>query len=525
MKKDILTFLICLFCTTLSGQQSHGYRNPIIPGFHPDPSICRVDSDYYLVNSSFQYFPGVPIFHSRDLVNWEQIGNCLTRNEQLPLQDASCWGGIYAATIRYHDGVFYMITTNVTHGGNFLVYTTNPYGDWSNPVWINQGGIDPSLFWEDGHCYLVSNPKGIWLSEINPQTGEQITQPEHIWDGTGGRYPEAPHLIKKDGFYYLLISEGGTEYGHKVTIARSRQINGPYESNPSNPILTHINQIAERNPIQGTGHADLVQAHDGSWWMVCLGFRTQGGDHHLTGRETYLAPVRWDKNAWPVVNGNGTISLDMDVSTLPQKPFAKRSVRDNFDQDKLCFDWVYLRNPNSKNYVLKNGNLLLKASKASLENTQDIPTMVLRRQEDIAFTAGTKLQLNSSTLGDESGLSVYMWECAHYDLFIRQVEKDKQSLVLRYQLGELSHIEKEIPLKTANKSIELRVHGEERFYSFEYSTDGKVYIPLARIEAYHISTENAGGFTGVMLGLFATSTDENSNGIAQFNWFDYEAKD
>ena len=175
------------------------YRNPVIPGFYPDPSICRVGSDYYLVNSSFDYFPGVPLWHSRDLVNWEQIGHCLTRKSQVDLKGTLSWGGIYAPTIRYNDGTFYMITTNTTNGGNFLVYTDNPRGEWSDPVWLEQGGIDPSLYFEDGHCYMVSNPDGgIWLCEIDPKTGKTLTPSRRIWNGTGGRYPEGPHIYKKD---------------------------------------------------------------------------------------------------------------------------------------------------------------------------------------------------------------------------------------------------------------------------------------------------------------------------------------
>ena len=301
---------------------AQGYENPVIPGFHPDPSVCKADDGYYLVNSSFQYFPGVPLFYSRDLVNWEQIGNCLTRNSQLKLDGAGAGGGIYAPTIRYDNGTFYMITTNISDGGrNFLVHTKDPRGEWSEPVWLEQGGIDPSLYFEDGKCYMVSNPGGyIVLCEIDPMTGEQLTPSRKIWSGTGGRYPEGPHIYKKDGWYYLLISEGGTEVAHSVTIARSRYIDGPYIGNPANPILTHACQAAETNQIQGTGHADIVEAEDGSWWMVCLAYRAMPGFHHTLGRETFLAPVRWDKNAWPVVNGNGTISLKMDVPTLPLYP-------------------------------------------------------------------------------------------------------------------------------------------------------------------------------------------------------------
>jgi alpha-N-arabinofuranosidase len=222
MKQIILSLLLLAGTFTLHAQT---YRNPVIGGFHPDPSICRVGNDYCLVNSSFQYFPGVPIFHSTDLVHWQQVGNVLTRPSQLPLKGASSWLGIYAPTLRYHDGTFYMITTNVGNGGNFIVTATRPEGPWSEPVMLQQQGIDPSLFFEDGKCYMVSNPDNtIMLCEIDAKTGRQLTPSRPIWQGMGGRYPEGPHIYKKDGYYYLLISEGGTELAHHLTIARSKDI-------------------------------------------------------------------------------------------------------------------------------------------------------------------------------------------------------------------------------------------------------------------------------------------------------------
>ena len=222
--KKLAFYLITLLFLATGSSLAQGYKNPVIPGCHPDPSICKAGEDYYLVNSSFEYFPGVPLFHSRDLVNWEQVGHVLNRESQLKIKGGNMWGGIYAPTIRYNDGTFYMITTNTSDRGNFLVYTDNPYGEWSDPVWIRQGGIDPSLYFEDGRCYMVSNPDGaIWLCEINPKTGEQLSESKRIWGGTGGRYPEGPHIYKRNGWYYLMISEGGTEYGHKSE-ARMRAI-------------------------------------------------------------------------------------------------------------------------------------------------------------------------------------------------------------------------------------------------------------------------------------------------------------
>lgn len=521
-----LTFLtgLLLSLSAFAQQPAQGYQNPVIPGFHPDPSVCRAGNDFYLVNSSFQYFPGVPLFHSTDLIHWTQIGHCLERPSQLKLDGASTWGGIYAPTIRYHEGVFYMITTNVTDRGNFLVHTTDPAGEWSEPVWLEQGGIDPSLYFEGDTCWLVSNPDNcIHLCRIDPLTGRQLTPSKRIWTGTGGRYPEGPHIYKKDGWYYLLISEGGTEYGHKVTIARSKTIDGPYTGNPANPILTHINMNAQSNPIQGTGHADLVQVPDGSWWMVCLAFRTHGSQHHLLGRETFLAPVRWDEGAWPVVNADGTIALEMNVPTLPQTSSPARPVRTGFDADTLSYDWVYVRNYHPENYRLKGGKLYLKATPVGLETTDDSPTLTLRRQDLTDFTATTSLHLQGASADDEAGLTVYMYEDAHSDLLLRKGTDGKTGLTLRHKMGRLVHEE---PLvNVPDGDVQLRVTGTPDAYTFSYSTDGRHFHELGSLNSRYLSTETVGGFTGIMLGLFATSATETSRAQAVFDYFDYAAKE
>jgi xylan 1,4-beta-xylosidase len=228
MKTSVFLFVMMLLAlTTVINAQQQGYSNPVVAGFYPDPSVCRVGDDYYLVTSTFEYFPGVPVFHSKDLIHWTQIGHCLTRASQLPLANCAASGGIYAPTIRYHKGLFYMTTTHVTGGGNFYVTAKDPAGEWSDPVYVKQGGIDPTIFFDGDKTYFLSTADGITMSEMDLSTGQLTGLPRVIWRGTGGRYPEGPHLYKKDGYYYLLIAEGGTEYGHKVTIARSRSIWGP----------------------------------------------------------------------------------------------------------------------------------------------------------------------------------------------------------------------------------------------------------------------------------------------------------
>jgi xylan 1,4-beta-xylosidase len=518
----LFNFILFIFLSFGSlSSFSQGYTNPIISGFYPDPSVCRVGDDYYLVNSTFEFFPGVPIFHSNDLVNWKQIGHCLTRPSQLDLKECRVSGGIYAPTIRYHEGMFYMITTNVSGNGNFMVQTDNPAGEWSDPIWLKQQGIDPSLYFENGKCYLTSNPGNcIYLSEINPQTGEQLTESRAIWTGTGGRYPEGPHIYKKDGWYYLLISEGGTEYGHKVTIARSRSIYGPYDSNPANPILTHSNVNAQSNPIQGTGHAEIIQAHDGKWWMFCLGFRPQSGLHHMLGRETFLAPVSWEENAWPVVNGDGTIDLKMNVATLPLRAQAPEPSTTDFNTKKLGFEWNYLRNPISENYSLteRKGYLRLMTTTQKLDDISS-PTFIGRRQQHIDFVSSTSLELQNGQPNDEAGITVFMNNESHYDLLIRQKAKGEQVLVLRYRLGVLVHEEQfEIP----NGEVSLQVKGDKDYYSFGYSLETEKYIPIGKMNTRFISSESAGGFTGIYIGLFASSAKSSSRAYADFDKFSYE---
>mgnify|MGYP002855145119 CR=1 FL=1 len=504
MKRLITTTIIAIASFAVSFAQDGNLQihNPIIPGYHPDPSICRVGEDYYIVNSSFQYFPGVPIYHSKDLVNWELIGNVLDRESQIPLERANSYGGIFATTIRYHEGLYYMVTTNVTKGGNFFVTAKNPAGPWSEPVYLKQGGIDPSFLFEDGKCYMVSNPDYIQLCEIDPVTGKQLTDSKMIWKGTGGRYPEGPHIYKKDGWYYLLISEGGTEMGHSLTIARSRDIWGPYESNPMNPILTQFREVAENNQIQGTGHGDFVQASDGSWWVVFLGFRRYGGDFHHLGRETFIAPVTWVAG-WPVINDGAPIQALMDVpaSWTASAP-AKRSWRQEFDAP-LGPEWIYIQNPEMSRYKMNKGSLTIFGGTPLEDN--DHPAFVGVRQESPGIVAETKVRLESSS--GEAGIVAYQ----NPDGFV-SLTVNKGRALLRLKLKSVDTVLGTVSLR--GKEAVLRIVSEDgNRYRFE--ANGK---PLGELETSLLSSEVCGGFTGVVLGLFA------SGGTGSFEYFDYQEK-
>lgn len=517
---------VMMMCSVFGASSQSKFNNPILPGFYPDPSICRVNNDYYLVNSSFEYFPGVPIFHSKDLVNWEQIGHCLTTDEQLPLQKARFSGGIYAPTIRYNKGTYYMVTTNVSSLGNFYVTAKNPAGPWSEPIKVKQGGIDPTIFWdEDGKTYFMSTMDNkIFMSEINIENGELLNKPVAVWGGTGGRYPEAPHVYKKDGYYYLLIAEGGTEYAHMITIARSKNIYGPYESCPRNPILTHCRVEAQSNPIQGTGHGDLVQAQDGSWWIVFLAFRPNVDTNHLLGRETYLAPVEWDKDGWPIVNGGKPVTLDMNCK-LPVQAVQSQNFdnKEEFDGKEVAMIWNYLRNPNRSNYSLseRKGFMRLKGDTIYIDQN-DSPTFIGRRQQHMNFEATAKIEIKQICEKDRSGLSVYMNSNNHYSVFITE-ENNQRYVCLEYKLGKIKHIEKKIPVGIS--PILLKAEGKAEFYSFYYSEDeGKTFKFLGEADTRYLSKETNNVFTGVYIGLFAESAQKPGSIIADVDWFDYREK-
>ncbi len=497
------------------------YKNPVLPGSYPDPSVCRVGDDYYLVNSSFQYYPAVPVHHSKDLVNWKNIGYCIDRPSQIPLRDVGAWTGIYAPSIRHNRGMFYMTTTLVPKGGNFYVTSENPAGPWSDPVWVRQGGIDPDIFFDDdGKVYFLSAMGGAFLSEIDIKTGELKTEPRQIWAGTGGRYAEAPHIYKKDGYYYLLMAEGGTEYGHMATIARSRSIYGPYEENPANPILTHRGREGAASPIQCVGHADFVEAHDGSWWAVFLGVRPQNGMHHQTGRETYLAPVSWPEGGWPVVNKNGTVSQVMDCPTLPPAKVQPKPPRDNFDAEKLSAEWNHICIPDAENYSLSErpGFLRMYASGRTLDESGS-PSFVGRRQQQNKFSATAALDVSALEPGSSAGITAFKIAGSHYDLAVKN-RGGKKYVTVDYRLPYIHSPQHEIPL--SSDRVCLRIEGGNGLYSFFFSADGKSFEKLGDMDAKYISTETAGGFTGVMIGLFAhkeKSQDKPSR--VDFDWFEY----
>ncbi|HEY5038618.1 MAG TPA: family 43 glycosylhydrolase, partial [bacterium] len=353
------------------------FHNPILPGFHPDPSLCRVEDDFYLVNSTFEYFPGLPIYHSRDLVHWKLIGNALDRPSQLPLKGATDTGGLYAPTIRYWKGLFYLTCDNVSGGGNFIVTAKDPAGPWSEPLWMNDFAMDGSMFFDDdGKAYYTRHEGGekggVAQAEFDPATGKLTTAMKVIYNNLNEVWNEGPHLYKIKGHYYLMLAEGGTGDSHMEVIGRSGSPWGPFEPCPHNPILTERDE--PNSPIQCAGHGDMVEAPDGSWWMVFLGTRPQK-KFSVLGRETFLAPVHWTADGWPVVNGDHHVALEMPAPKL--KPFSVPAPgpRTIFNGGNLGPEWIHVRNVDLANFSLeqRKGFLRIMAAKDSLSKKLEEP--------------------------------------------------------------------------------------------------------------------------------------------------------
>ncbi len=482
-------------------------------------------SDYYLATSSFEYFPGVPIYHSKDLVHWRQIGHALTRESQLDLVGQQSSKGIFAPTLRCHDGTFYMITTNIEKGGNFIVHTRDPAGEWSEPMWVAEKTwvMDPSLFFDDdGKVYYTRHGSGrnggIYQAGIDIATGKLLEEPRLIWSGTGGIWPEGPHLYKIKGWYYLLISEGGTSYGHMLTIARARSPWGPFEANPGNPILTH--RTRPDLPLQAVGHADLVETPSGNWWITLLGVRPMERNHHI-GRETLLAPVVWNENGWPVVNGGAPLELSMSASGLPPSaPWPPEPVRDEFDSARLGVQWAHLRTAARELWSLteRPGVLRLKGNGVTLDEVAT-PALVARRQEHFRLRAAAELEFTPTAEGQAAGLVLRQNEANHYALRVTGVVQRRIELETR--VAGITTIAATQGLTAGPVTLQVEAFADRYEFSFRSGRDAPRALGSAPTRP--LATEKAGGFTGVFIGMYATAGTGAKTPAppADFAWFDY----
>lgn len=483
------------------------YQNPVVKGFYPDPSVCAANGKYYLVCSSFQYFPGVPLFESEDLVNWTQIGHVLTRKSQVMLDKVPSSGGVFAPTIRFNNGRFYMVTNNNTTNRNFYVYTDDIHGEWSDPIEVDQDGIDPSLYFEDGHAYFISNGTddegsgGVVQCEINIETGEKLSPSKSIWKGSGGRFLESPHMYKINGTYYLMAAEGGTEYGHMITCAMADSVWGRFESFPSNPVITNRNKAPYI--IQGIGHGDLIQDKYGDWHIMCLGFRQIGEwtPYHNLGRETFLVPVMFNNDGTFYAGKDGTCDFEYEIKGDFSREYCRRYTFAN-----TKFDWIYLRHPIAENYSVYSDKAILRGTDKTLDDV-DNPTFLGIRQREFVGTVRARVTLESG----EAGITAYMCEQEHYDIAIRKTDSGYEALA-KLNIGGIKHTANVIPLD--GNAAELIIRMDNNGYSLIVSDNGNEKI-LAYGQAKYLSSEVSGGFTGTVLGLYAVG------GSAEFTEFEY----
>jgi xylan 1,4-beta-xylosidase len=505
------------------------YRNPILAGFYPDPGICRVGDDYYLVNSSFGYFPGIPIFRSRDLVNWTQLGHVIDRPTQLNYDGLGVTRGIFAPTISHHHGTFYVVCTMVDAGGNFLMTAKNPAGPWSDPVWLGFDGIDPSLFFDDdGRAWLVNNGnppdnkplyqghRAIWIQEYDI-AAKQMTGPRSIIVNGGtdlAKKPvwiEGPHLYKRGGWYYLCCAEGGTSVQHSQVIFRGKSPTGPFVPWDKNPILTQRNLDGTApQAVTCTGHADLVVGPDGNWWSVFLACRPFKGKYTTTGRETFLLPVKWTDDGWPVILPPGervpyAVAAPAGARAAGTSLTGNSTWRDDFAAPTLSPLWIMLRQPHETWWSLSQpaGKLSLVPRPVALTDKAN-PSFLARRLQHARFEASTGLEVPASP-GVSAGLAILQNEVHHYFFAVRRTP-DGAELFLELANGQPPAVIARAKLPTVAQ-LQLRVTGDEGALAFAYALQpGAWQTLLPAAETLPVTVQAAGDgmhFTGAVVGLFA----------------------
>lgn len=547
--KKISLIVIAVICGLFSENVAAQIKNPILPGFYPDPSICRVGNDYYLVNSSFSYFPGVPIFHSTDLVHWKQIGHVLNRPSQLNLTNQNISEGIFAPAIRYHKGTFYLITTLIGGGGNFIVTAKNPAGPWSDPIWQHEiNGIDPSFFFdENGKAYIINNGPApddkplyeghhaIYLQEFDLKTMKLTGDRKVVVNGGSdiSKKPiwiEGPHIYQKDGYYFLMAAEGGTAEDHSEVVFRSKSVFGPYESFSGNPILTQRDLPADRsNPVTCSGHADLVQTPKGDWVAVFLACQPYSGNFYNTGRQTFMLPVDWS-GEWPIILEKGkAIPVEVQVPVVAnsgQTTFADYSAnwKDNFDGKELKLDWNFIRTPKEKWYELKDKNLVLQARNVDITEKGN-PSFVGRRLQhaNSEMTIAVKLEKGKNM---SAGMVAFQNEKYLYPFIVEEKQgkyfiAQSPSCNIPGATVVMGYIE--LTNYNPNDFLYLKMKFEGKQLECFYSLNNKDWTSVnGKNDATKLSTNVAGGFVGAYIGLYAYS---KTQAIATFDWVHYQKID
>ena len=528
------------------------FKNPILAGGYPDPSICRVGDEFFMVNSSFEYFPALPIHKSKDLVNWELVGHGLNRLEQVSGQinliDVQSNGGIHAPTIRFHNGKYYIITTNVYYdeikqratATNFIITSSNPEGPWSNPIVIKGApGIDPDIFFDDdGRVWYAGNHQPsdpsfsgeteIWMQELDPKNIQLIGQRFFAWRGAcGGVWAEGPHIYKKDDNYYLLIAEGGTSFNHSIMVAVSDKITGPYTSNERNPIFSS-RHLSYDNWVHSTGHGDLVELEDGRWYIVMLGVRGDVKRKSNMGRETFIAPVSWEREpydwkerkiVWPVIAPqSGRILKNNPVifsETIQNKEFF---FVDDFNKTNLGLAWNHRRVPmqNMFDLVSNPGFLRVYTNPNKLQERKRANFIGIKQTES-DFSFETKMTFSPSINSDESGIAIVQKDNNFLSLTIKKFNED-----IFLELKLINNVETSITSKLIDHKctlpVQLKVESYQNNYRFYYAQKNDDFQLFAETPADLLLSH---GYTGAHIGLYTTSNGQISSGYADFDRVEY----
>lgn len=509
------------------------YRNPVIAGFYPDPAAIRVGDDFYLVTSTFGYFPGLPVFHSRDLVSWRQIGNAIDRPDQIEYGDDELTRGLFAASISHHDGTFYIANTCFyCDGGNFVITARDPAGPWSDPVWLGFEGIDPSLFFdEDGSAWIVNNglPEGelrydghraIWIQRFDVAAKKMTGLRKVLVDGGADpagkpEHVEGPHLFQHDGWYYLTAAEGGTGEQHAQMVWRSRKITGPYEPSPANPVLTQRDlDPARPDPVTSAGHAQFVELKDGSWWAVFLATRPYRGNQYNLGRETFLLPVRWH-DGWPVILPRGErIPMAPARPPLPREPQPVRTTGpmqwvERFTAERPPPQWMTIHPPKHAWFATGSEGLRLTPSSTPLgeHGSGGQPAYLAHRLQHHRATLTATLAPYQPAPGELAGLALLQNESRHYVVGMERGDRGP-AVALYRRAGKdddargqrLARIE--LPASQRPVSLRFRLDGPRLDVFYALETDQ--WRPVATgLDASLLSTDVAGGFTGTTFGPYA----------------------
>lgn len=495
------------------------YNNPVHRGFFPDPSVVRVGEDYYKVNSTFQYFPAIAISHSKDLVNWEIIGHAITKSEYLDLSNILDSRGIWAPDISYYKGTFYIFATlrhnddDIPMRSQLVMTSDKPEGPYSKPVIIPVDNIDPSHFVDDdGKHYMIIAP-GITVVPLNDECTEITGEIKQVWAGTGERCPEGPHILKHNGWYYAILAEGGTGYGHGINIARSKYLYGEYEPCPYNPVMRQTNPDS---PIQRCGHGKIFETQNGEWWCTYLCGRPNNGRYTTIGRETALDKVEWTDDGWFTIN-NGKPSLEMEYPDLLYYDVCKKELYD-FSGGKIDKDFLWVRNPDKSLYSFENNSLRLYTGNGTLNEIKSVNTL-LHREEELSYEASVYLKFSAANKGEQAGITCYYSTATYirFNLCYKGLE-----LVINRNMGEELIKYQDMDLY----NIYLKVATDRLTRRFYYSIDGKDWILFDTLEdCIYLCDEGVKGdrkrHTGTLVGIFANNGGNGKKNYADFKWFKY----